>query len=62
MPKRPGLFRSLFVFLLLFVSLWLLLYPRPQSAACPGQYVLYGALNQDESQLLVITLPLYPLG
>jgi len=62
MPRSRGLFRLFCLFLMLFVSLWLLLYPKPRVAQCPGQFVLYSALNQDESQLLVVTLPRSPFG
>ncbi|MFT3880284.1 MAG: hypothetical protein QM703_11560 [Gemmatales bacterium] len=62
MPKRLGLQSWCIVCGCLFVALLLLLYPWPRVAECPGQYVLYSTLNQDESQLLVVTLPRCPFG
>ncbi len=62
MPKQQGLLCSLFLFVLLLGALWLLLYPLSRVGQCPGQFVLYAALNQDESQIMVVTLPRSPFS
>lgn len=62
MFKRFGLFHALTAFLLLYLLLWLFLIPGTRVGQCPGQFVLYSALNHDESQLLLVTLPRSPFG
>lgn len=62
MLRRQPVLRSIILFALLFGIFWLFLYPRARVGECPGQFVLYSALNQDETQLLVVTLPRMPFG
>lgn len=62
MFRSSGLLGTIGLFVLLFLVLCLLLYPSPRMGQCPGQFVLHSALNHDESQLLVVTLPGSPFG
>lgn len=62
MYKRQSLVSLLLMFVAMLGVLAIILYPCSRVGECPGQFVLYAALNHDESQLLIVTLPRSPFG
>ena len=58
----PTLFRYGLAFLLMWLIVYLLLAPQPKVGTTPGQYVKHAAYSNDESKLLLVTMPNSPFG